>query len=327
MGRCSIDLYSNDIGAPFVEIRSFGAFVGGSPTNIAVGAQRLGLRTALLTAVGQDLVGDFVLHFLQAEGVDTSFIPRKPGARTSAVLLGIEPPDRFPLVFYRDNAADLRLDLQDARRAPLDQARAFEFGGNNLIQDPCRSATLFAAERARRAGAQIYLDLDLRAEQWPDVAAYGVAIRGCLPLVEVAIGTEEEIKAAMLREAGGVAVRDSQQTSPQVAGDLGQAIQGLLAGGLRALVVKRGADGCAVHRPGEAPLQVPGFSVQVLNVLGAGDAFASGLIYGLLQGWDWYRSARMANACGAILVTRHGVANFMPTEREALQFVEQHGGF
>ena len=327
MGRCSIDLYSNDIGAPFVEIRSFGAFVGGSPTNIAVGAQRLGLRTALLTGVGEDPVGDFVLHFLGKEGVDTGYIPRKPGARTSAVLLGIEPPDRFPLVFYRDNAADQQLNMEDVRRAPIGEARAFEFGGNNLIQDPCRSATLFAAERARQAGAQVYLDLDLRAEQWPDVRAYGVAIRNSLPLVDVAIGTEEEVKAAMLSDAGGIAVRGSQQTSPEVAGDLAEAIAGLLLGGLQALVVKQGAQGCTVHPARGEPLRVPGFRVEVLNVLGAGDAFASGLIYGRLKGWDWRKAARMANACGAILVTKHGVANFMPTEREALQFVEEQGGF
>src|SRR5436309_13306497 len=106
MGRSSIDLYSNDIGAAFVDITSFAAYVGGCPTNICVGTKRLGLRPALLTAVGADPVGDFLLNFVQKEGVETRFIPRKPGHRTSAVLLGIEPPDRFPLIYYRDNCAD-----------------------------------------------------------------------------------------------------------------------------------------------------------------------------------------------------------------------------
>ena len=103
MGRSSIDLYSNDIGAPFEKIGSFAAYVGGSPTNISVGARRLGIRTALVTGLGEDPVGDFILEFLEKEGVETKFIVRKPGRRTSAVLLGIEPPDRFPLVYYRDN--------------------------------------------------------------------------------------------------------------------------------------------------------------------------------------------------------------------------------
>ena len=118
MGRCGLDLYSNDIGAPFTEIQSFAAYVGGSPTNVCVGARRLGLNTALLTAVGDDLAGDFVLAFLQREGVETAFAPRKPGFRTGAALLAIEPPDRFPLVFYRENCADVQLNLADVAAAP-----------------------------------------------------------------------------------------------------------------------------------------------------------------------------------------------------------------
>src|SRR5215212_5220178 len=123
MGRSSIDLYSNDVGAPFVNIGSFAAYVGGSPTNISVGTRRLGLHSALLTAVGADPVGDFVLHFLNNEGVETRFIPRKPGFRTSAVVLGIEPPDSFPLVFYRDNCADMQLTIDDVLAAPIAEAR------------------------------------------------------------------------------------------------------------------------------------------------------------------------------------------------------------
>src|SRR5438034_8578199 len=113
MGRSSIDLYSNDIGAPFVEITSFAAYVGGCPTNVSVGTKRLGLRSALLTAVGDDQVGDFILAFLDKEGVETQFIPRKAGRRTSAVVLTIQPPDRFPLTFYRDNCADREITLED----------------------------------------------------------------------------------------------------------------------------------------------------------------------------------------------------------------------
>src|SRR5438034_5987044 len=122
MGRSSIDLYSNDIGAPFVEITSFAAYVGGCPTNVSVGTRRLGLRSALLTAVGDDQVGDFVTAFLDREGVETRFIPRKAGTRTSAVILTIQPPDRFPLTFYRDNCADRALTVDDVARAPIEQS-------------------------------------------------------------------------------------------------------------------------------------------------------------------------------------------------------------
>jgi len=327
MGRSSLDLYSNDVGAPFTEIKSFAAYVGGSPTNIAVGAGRLGLRTALLTAVGEDLVGDFILNFLEGEGIATQFIPRKPGTRTSAVLLGIEPPDRFPLVFYRDNAADIQLTIDDVSAMPIGNLRAFEFAGTNLAKEPSRSATLFAAERAQAAGARVFMDFDFRADQWHDPRAFGLAVRSVLRYVHVAIGTEEEIKAAALQQPDELTITGSQLTAPEVAGPLEPAVRMLFEQGLPVLVVKRGSQGSAVHLADGQVVNAPGFPVEVYNVLGAGDAFASGLIYGTSKGWDWYKSARMGNACGAIIVTRHGCANFMPYEHEALEFVEQHGGF
>lgn len=328
LGRSSIDLYANDVGAPFVEIQSFAAYVGGSPTNIAVAARRLGLRTALLTAVGEDLVGDFILHFLQKEGVETAFIPRKPGRRSSAVLLGIEPPDKFPLVFYRDNCADIALTIDDVRATPIAGARLLEVSGTALSQEPSRSATIFALEQARAAGRQIVFDLDFRADQWHDPCAFGVVLRGVLPLVDIAIGTEEETNAVFLEEPAAVRVADSQMTAPEISGDLQASIERLLHLGPAALVVKRGARGATVFTAGEqAGLDVPGFPVDVYNVLGAGDAFAGGFIYGVLKGWDLYKAARMGNACGAIVVTRHGCANFMPFEEEALAFITSRGGF
>src|SRR6202142_1726679 len=177
MGRSGLDLYSNDIGARFVDIRSFAAYVGGSPTNMSVGCRRLGLKSALLTAFGEDPVGDFVAHFLTEEGVDIRFSPRKPGRHTSAVVLGIEPPDKFPLVFYRDNCADIALSIDDVLAAPIAQSRVFQFAGTNLSQEPSRSATLYAAELARNAGTAVVLDLDFRPNQWHDARAYGVAVR------------------------------------------------------------------------------------------------------------------------------------------------------
>ena len=327
MGRSCIDLYANEVGAAFVDIKSFAAYVGGSPTNIAVGARRLNLRTALLTAVGVDPVGDFILNFLQREGIETRFIPRKPGARSSAVVLGIEPPDKFPLVFYRDNAADVQLSIDDVLAAPLDQCRAFEIAGTNLSREPSRSATFLAVERARAAGASVFFDLDFRADQWHDPRAYGVSARAVLPQADVVLGTEEEVKAAVLTEASQVQIAHSQISAPTVAGDLEAAIAALLARGPQALVVKRGARGATVCLPDGQRLDVPGFPVAVYNVLGAGDAFAAGFIYGRLRGWDWYRAARLGNACGAIVVTRHGCANHMAYENEVLEFVEAHGGF
>jgi 5-dehydro-2-deoxygluconokinase len=327
MGRSSIDLYANDVGAAFVDIKSFAAYVGGSPTNIAVGAQRLNLKTALLTAVGADPVGDFILNFLRAEGVETQFIPRKSAARSSAVVLGIEPPDKFPLVFYRDNAADLQLTIDDVLAAPFEQCRAFEFAGTNLSREPSRSATFFAVEHARAAGATVFFDLDFRADQWHDPRAFGVNVRAILPQADVVLGTEEEVKAALLTEASQVQIAHSQISAPDVRGNVDAAIAALLARGPKTLVVKRGAQGASVCLPDSQQIDVPGFQVEVYNVLGAGDAFAAGFIYGHLHGWDWHKAGRLGNACGAIVVTRHGCANFMGYEKEVLEFIESRGGF
>ncbi|MFO8149810.1 MAG: 5-dehydro-2-deoxygluconokinase [Trueperaceae bacterium] len=328
MGRSSIDLYANDIGAAFEDIRSFAAYVGGSPTNIAVGAQRLGLRTALLTAVGDDKVGDFILAFLRREGVETAFVPRKPGARSSAVVLGIEPPDRFPLVFYRDNAADAQLTLDDVLAAPVAECAALEVSGTGLAREPARSATFLACERARAAGRTVYLDLDFRADQWHDPRAYGVVVRSLLPLVDVAFGTVEEVNAAMLQRVEDVEITHQQISAPIVRGDVDANVRAMLSApvGPEAVVLKRGRDGARIRLRGGETLDAPGYPVEVVNVLGAGDAFAAGFIYGRTQGWGWVRSARLGNACGAIVVTRHGCANFMATLEEALALADAHGG-
>lgn len=327
MGRSSIDLYANEIGAPFVEIKSFAAYVGGCPTNISVGTRRLGLRSALLTALGEDPVGDFVLGMLEKEGVVTSFIPRKPGRRTSAVILGIEPPDKFPLVYYRDNCADIELTVGDVLAAPVAESRAVLISGTGLSREPSRSATLFAAEQAKANKATVFLDLDFRPDQWHDARAYGVTIRAAMRLVDVVIGTADEVKAAALEAESNVSVEHSQVSGARVSGDVMKAIEAVLAAGPSTLVMKRGSEATTVYLRDGNVIEAAPFPVEVCNVLGAGDAFASGLIYGYLKGWDWHRAARMGNACGAIVVTRHGCANFMPFEQEALTFIEQRGGF
>jgi 5-dehydro-2-deoxygluconokinase len=325
MGRSAIDLYSNDVGAPFVNITSFAAYVGGSPTNICVGARRLGLKTALLTAVGDDPVGDFVLHFLNKEGIPTQFIPRKAGYRTSAAVLGIEPPDNYPLTFYRDNCADIQLTIDNVLLAPITDCQVFQFAGTNLSRDPSRSATLFAAEIARNAGAKVVLDIDFRPSQWHDPRAFGVAVRSALPLVDVVIGTQDEINAATLTAADEMR-RTHSDSDTHVEGDTQRAIERLMAYGPQVLLEKRGAHGARIHQTGNTPLDVPGFPVEIYNIVGAGDAFGAGFLYGYVQGWDLFRCARLGNACGAIVVTKHGCANFMPTLPEVESFVAAYGG-
>jgi 5-dehydro-2-deoxygluconokinase len=309
MGRSSIDLYAHEIGVPITEVKGFDAYVGGCPTNIAVGVRRLGLRTALVTAVGEDQVGDFVLHFLEREGVDVSATPRKAGHRTSAVILTIRPPDSFPLTFYRDNCADRELTIADVDRAPFANASLVVLTGTGLSHEPGRSATLHAAAVARDAGARVVVDIDYRADQWPNAAAYATAVAGLLKNASLAVGTEEELAAA-------TGQTDSDRSAAT-----------LLRYGLDAFILKRGARGSRVYDAGGAIADVAPFAVTVLNVLGAGDAFASGFIYGVHQGWPLVKAARAGNASGAIVVTRHGCANFMPTWPEVEAFIAAQGGW
>lgn len=327
MGRSSIDLYSQDTGAPFEEITGFHAFVGGSPLNIAVGCRRLGLRPSLLTGVGKDKVGDFILNFLRKEDVDTSKIPVITGARSSAVLLGIEPPDRFPLVYYRSNCADSQITIDHVLNAEIDHCRMLEVSGTALNMEPTRSAAFLASEIARKNNIPVLLDLDFRADQWYDIRAYGITARAFLRNVTIALGTEEEILAACLSDESQVSIQHQQISAPEISGNLNDAIEKILSLGVDVLIMKTGSKGARVYLSDKTIIQVPGFPVEVLNVLGAGDAFAAGFIYGYLKGWDWYRSCRMGNACGAHIVTQPGCANFSPYEDEILAFIESEGGF
>lgn len=308
MGRSCIDLYAHQIGVPITEVTSFDAYVGGCPTNISVGTRRLGLRSALLTAVGDDQVGDFVLSFLNREGVETRYIPRKPGKRTSAVIMAIQPPDRFPLTFYREGCADRELTTEDVDAAPVDRSAIVLLTGTGLSHEPGRRATFHAAERAAALGAQVFVDVDYRPDQWPSRPAFASSMQQLLRHATLVIGTEEEIAAA-------ADVDDVERAIAVVKGSTSAP-----------LVIKRGARGATlVHAT--ARTDIAPFPIEVLNVLGAGDAFASGLIAGIRRGWPLERAIRMGNATGAIVVTRHGCANFMPTDAEVEAFVRERGGW
>ncbi len=326
MGRSCMDLYSNDVGVEFPQIKSFAAYVGGSPTNMSVGCRRLGLNSALLTAFGEDPVGDFVIYFLTAEGVDIRFSPRKKDRHTSLVVLGIEPPDKFPLVFYRDHCADIALEISDVLAAPIADSCVFQFAGTNLSREPSRSATLVAAEIARKAGTDVVLDLDFRPDQWHDPRAYGVTIRSIIPFVDIVLGTEDEINAAMLTDPNAVRLTHSQVSDARVVGDTALHTRALLDRGPRLVLEKRGTQGARIHCQDKPFEDVPGFSVRVQNILGAGDAFGAGFLYGYVKGWDLHKAVRLGNACGAMVVARHGCSISMPGLSEVLDFADRQGG-
>ena len=323
IGRSSIDLYSQDIGVPFKEISGFNAFVGGSPLNISVGCSRLGLKSTLLTAVGKDKVGEFILNFLNKEKVNTDFIPTKENARSSAVLLGIEPPDKFPLVFYRDNAADTLINADDVNNANIANHKVLLVNGTALNKEPSRDATIHAIEIAKKNSVSVVMDLDFRADQWEDYRSFGHVVRSIMSKIDITIGTEEEVLASMLKDSSQVTIKHQQISSPEIQGDLNKSIEGLIKLGTGVLIVKRGKDGASYFDKNFKRRDIKGFPVKILNVLGAGDAFASGFIYGLIQKWSIEKSIKMGNACGSHVVTKEGCANFMPTLEEALRIMNK----
>ena len=322
IGRANLDLYSQDIGKPFEESTGFDAMVGGSPTNIAIGVARLGLTSAILTAVGTDRTGDFVLHNLRNEGVLVDHVPRIPDKLTSLALLGVQPPDRFPLSFYRLDPADIHLTPDDVDVFDYSSVRAIEVSGNAIARGPCADAVHRLLDIAESSDIPVYLDVDLRPSEWSDPGDYGRGIRSLLPRVDVVIGTEEEFYAALMPDPG--AVMGGGSVPADAADELDRAVTGMLDAGPRVVVLKRGDRGATLVL-GDDRIDVPGFPVEVRNTVGAGDSFAAGLIRSRLVGLDWEAATTFANACGAIVVTRDGCSAAFPTEGEVLAFLREQG--
>lgn len=308
MGRLAADLYATQVGVQLSAVKQFNLYVGGCPANVAVGTRRLGLRTAMLSRVSNDGLTENLLSFMRAEGINIDAVACDPDHLTGLAFLSIIPPETFPLVYYRPDPADLHLSLEDAKRAPIAESRVLFVAGTNFSADPSRTAVFWAMEQARVADRKVVLDIDLRKSLWANLDLFGVNLRAAVRLSHIVIGTEDEVTAA-----AGVS-------------DVDQAVKVLLALGPEAVAVKRGSAGAEIHTADGAVYRGKPFKVEVLNVLGAGDAWASGFLYAYLNGWDWEHCIRFGNATGAIVVTRHACANDMPTQAEVQIFIESQGG-
>ncbi len=316
LGRVSLDLFSEQIGAPFPQIKSFAAGVGGSPTNIAIGTAVLGLKSAACTAVGTDYVGKYVKNYLTQKGVDCAWVFTKKGKRTGMALLGIEPPDQFPLTFYREDPADIYLHPSDIAQIEFSAIRALLLSGTAMSRGSCVQACWAAAEQASLQDTFVFLDLDLRPDQWEAFADYGRAIRQLLTQVNCVVGTEEEFFSALapnpLDWPAGSKLRPDQKIFLER--ELPQ--QFALYPSLRALILKKGDKGASLYLKSGGQKEIPGIPVQLVNTVGAGDAFASGLIYCWRLGKEWEDCVTFANGCGALMVTRNGCSEAMPTVEE-----------
>ncbi|HEX7689634.1 MAG TPA: 5-dehydro-2-deoxygluconokinase, partial [Burkholderiaceae bacterium] len=316
LGRLAVDLYAQQVGARLEDVSSFAKYLGGSSANIAFGAARLGLRAAMISRVGDEQMGRFLLESLQREGCDTSMVQVDPERLTALAILGLKDRDTFPLLFYRENCADMALDPAGIREEFIADCRALVVTGTHLSQPGVRAASERALEFAGRHRTLRVLDIDYRPVLWgltrrgdgqtryvPD-AAVTASLQEMLPRFELLIGTEEEFVIA-----GGVP------------GDLLASLRRIREITRAAMVVKLGPLGCClVDGPVPARLEdaptCAGERVEVMNVLGAGDAFAAGLLTGLLRGQGFAEAARLANACGALVVSRHACAPAMPTPAE-----------
>ena len=323
IGRSSVDLYGAQIGGRLEDMGSFDKYIGGSPTNIACGTSRLGLRSAVITGVGDEHMGRFIIEQLQREGVETSGVKIDPDRLTALVLLGIRDEEQFPLIFYRENCADMGLCEDNIDPDFIRSARAVVATGTHLSNPQVEAATIKALNIARDAGLQTALDIDYRPNLW-GVAGHGDGesrfvesdavtqkLQTTLHLFDLIVGTEEEFHIA-----GG-----STNTIEAL-----RAVRGVSAA---TLVCKRGAAG-AVAFTGDIPDSLdageagPGFPIEVFNVLGAGDGFMSGLLKGWLDGETWPVALKYANACGAFAVSRHGCTPAYPSWEE-LQFFFKRG--
>jgi 5-dehydro-2-deoxygluconokinase len=321
VGRSSVDLYGEQVGGRLEDVGSFAKYVGGSPTNTAVGAARLGLRAALLTRVGDDHFGRFIREELIRCGVDVSGVITDSHRLTALAVLGIRDERHFPLLFYRENCADMALGEADVDPALIGRAGAVLINGTHLSQAGVRAASGKAARVARAAGGRVVFDIDYRPVLWgltaPDAgenryvtsAEVTAQLQAFAPLCDLIVGTEEEFHILGGSADTLAALRAVRTLTPAL------------------LVCKLGADGCVAFEGEigarlEDGVRAPGFDVEVFNILGAGDAFMSGFLRGWLKGLPLETCCRYGNACGAIVVSRHGCAPAMPTWTELVAFLE-----
>jgi 5-dehydro-2-deoxygluconokinase len=297
MGRVGVDLYPLQVGVGLEEVDTFGKWLGGSATNVAVAAARYQRRAAVITRTGDDPFGRFVHAALKAYGVDDRYVTAVEGLPTPVVFCEIFPPDDFPLYFYRwPKAPDLEIRAEELDLDAIRAAGVFWVTGTGLSQEPSRTATLTALE-ARNGRDITVLDLDYRPMFWSSREEARLWMRQALPHVSVAVGNLDECE---------IAVGEREPLA---------AAQALHDFGVGLAIVKQGPKGVLAHDRTVA-VEVPPVPVNVVNGLGAGDAFGGALCHGLLAGWDIERVMRFANAAGAIVAGRLACSDAMPTAAE-----------
>ena len=304
IGRCGVDVYPLQIGVGLEHVESFGKFLGGIAANVAVAAARLGNRSALISGVGDDPFGRYVRNELAALGVDNRFVTTHDAYPTPVTFCEIFPPDNFPLYFYRKpSAPDLQIQPDEIDTEAVRNARLYWSTVTGLCEEPSRSAH-FAAWEARARAPLTVLDLDYRPMFWETPAAATEQVQRALQHVTVAVGNREECEIAV------------GETNPH------RAAEALLDLGVELAIVKQGPRG-VLGKTRHSSVTVAPNEVDVVNGLGAGDAFGGSLIHGLLHNWPLEKTLRYANAAGAIVASRLECSTAMPTAAEVASLAEQ----
>jgi len=304
MGRIGVDVYPLQSGVSLREVETFGKYLGGSPTNVAVAAARYGRHSAVITRTGEDPFGEYLHDALRRFGVDDRYVTAVSGLPTPVTFCEIFPPDDFPIYFYRyPKAPDLEIRPEELDLEAIRAAKVFWVTGTGLSQEPSRSATLAALEARARSGITI-LDLDYRPMFWSSREEARSWVQRALPYVTVAVGNQDECDTA-------VGVREPRA-----------AARALRERGVELAVVKQGPRGVLAD-DGETAVEVPPVPVEVVNGLGAGDAFGGALCHGLLAGWDLERVMRFCNAAGALVASRLACADAMPEAGEVEELMEE----
>lgn len=299
IGRCGIDIYPLQVGVGLEEVETFGKFLGGSPTNVAVAAARYGHSSAVVTGVGADPFGRFVRTEMRRLGVDDEYVVTKADYNTPVTFCEIFPPDDFPLYFYREpSAPDLELTAADMPMEAIRSASIFWVSATGVSQEPSRAAHHAALDARRREGLTI-VDLDYRPMFWESRQAAHREVSALLPKVTVAIGNREECEVAV------------GHSDPEAAADA------LLEAGVELAIVKQGLAGTLAKTRSERVV-MPVTRVETKNGLGAGDAFGGALCHGLLAGWSLEKTIYAASTAGAIVSSRLECSTAMPTETELL---------
>jgi 5-dehydro-2-deoxygluconokinase len=297
IGRVGVDVYPLQIGVGLEDVTSFGKFLGGSATNVAVAAAKYGLKSAVITRTGNDPFGKFIHNELVRLGVSDEFVSGVAGLPTPVVFCEIFPPDDFPLYFYREpKAPDLEIKTEELDLDAIRDAKIYWSTVTGLSQEPSRSAH-FAAWEARGRKSNTILDLDYRTMFWNSPEEATAQVSRALEHVTVAIGNKEECQVAV------------GETEPMRAADA------LLERGVELAIVKQGPKGVLAKTKDET-VEVPPYFVDVVNGLGAGDSFGGAICYGLLQGWDLERMLKFANVAGALVASRLECSTAMPTAAE-----------